>query len=90
MKNSSKHLTLKKIILDLLFPANCIICEHPGSYLCGKCHSSIPVKKTDFCPICEKTEAFAGRVCNICENQKGKIFLDGIIVASYYRHPVLQ
>lgn len=77
-------------IFRLLFPAQCIICEKPGINLCQKCFKYIPIKKMDFCPLCQRVETFAGRVCNVCENEKQKIYFDGIIVASYYRHPILR
>jgi len=83
-------MTIKDLFLELLFPAECIICENPGKYLCARCSRHIPVKQFDLCPLCQKTETFAGRICNICENEKEKNYLDGIIVSSFYRHPVLR
>jgi len=77
-------------ILNLFFPAHCIICEKPGKHLCVDCFKRIPVKIIDLCPICQKIETFAGRVCNTCENKHEKIYLDGVIVASYYKHPILK
>lgn len=81
---------MKNIFWDLLFPTYCVVCEKPGSYLCRECFKSIPINLTNLCPICQKAETFAGRVCNVCENENKKIYLDGVIVASYYRHPVLR
>jgi len=77
-------------ILELLFPAECIICERPGRYLCSRCSREVPVKRVDLCPLCQKTETFAGRICNLCEVARQKTYWDGIIVASFYRHPVLR
>jgi len=77
-------------IFEFLFPTQCIVCENPGSILCRECFRHIPIKKYDLCPICQKIETFAGRVCNLCENEKKKIYLDGIIIASYYKHPILR
>lgn len=81
---------LKDFLLKLLFPAQCLICEKHGRYLCGSCFKRIPIKKFDLCPICQRTETFTGRVCNLCEALDRKIYLDGIIVASYYKHPILR
>jgi competence protein ComFC len=78
------------LILELLFPAECIICEKAGKYLCNGCSDYIPLKRTDLCPLCQKTETFAGRVCIVCENAREKIYLDGVIVASFYKHPILR
>ena len=80
----------QKIFLDLLFPKNCLICEAPGKHICARCLQSIPLQKENFCPICEEIETFAGRVCNTCENNHSKIYLDGLLVASYYKHPILK
>jgi len=81
---------LLDFLLELLFPAECIICQKPGKYLCARCARYIPVKRIDFCPLCQKTETFAGRICNVCENEHEKTYWDGIIVASFYRHPILR
>jgi len=81
---------ISTLILSFLFPIQCIVCENPGRYLCWECLSHIPVNPINLCPICQKAETFAGRVCNVCENENKKIYLDGVIVASYYKHPVLR
>lgn len=75
---------------DLLFPVYCVVCEKPGKYICSECFRHIPIKIASFCPVCQNTESFAGRVCNVCENENKKIYFDGVIVASYYKHPVLR
>lgn len=85
-----KKRIIRAIFLDLLFPKNCVVCESPGRYLCLDCFRHIPINKTDLCPICQNIETFAGRVCNVCENEQEKIYLDGIIVASYYKNPILK
>jgi len=79
-----------RFLLGFLFPAQCIICEKHEKYLCDDCFRRIPVNRANLCPICQKTETFAGRVCNLCENKKKRIYLDGVIVASYYKHPILR
>jgi len=81
---------MKNLFWDFLFPVHCIICEKPDKYICDDCFSHIPIKTTSFCPLCQRVESFAGRVCNYCENEKKNIHLDGAIVSSYYRHPVLR
>lgn len=80
----------QKIFLDLLFPKNCLICETPGRHICSRCLGSIPLQEKDLCPICEEIETFAGRVCNTCENAQSKIYLDGVLIASHYQHPILK
>jgi ComF family protein len=81
---------IKKILFNLLFPRHCVICETSGSYLCKNCLNAIPINKINLCPICQSIETFAGRVCNVCENKRSKTYLDGLIVASHYRNPVLR
>ena len=81
---------IKDALLNLLFPAKCIVCEKYGNYLCRECFDYLPVNRTNVCPVCERQETFAGRVCNFCENGKKKIYLDGLFVASYYRQPILK
>ncbi|MBM3255916.1 MAG: ComF family protein [Candidatus Moranbacteria bacterium] len=83
-------MSYKSILLNILFPRHCVICETPDSYLCKNCFGAIPIRKTNLCPVCQNIETFAGRVCNVCENEKRKIYLDGLIIASYYKNPVLR
>lgn len=83
-------MTIKNFLLTLLFPTYCVICEKPGKYLCQECFKFVPIKSGNLCPVCQKAETFAGRICNVCENEGKKFYLNGIIVASYYKHPILK
>jgi len=79
---------VKSLLLNLLFPKICIICEKEGKYLCKDCFNSIPIKK-DFCPICKKKETFAGSMCNYCIVRNRKKGLNGIMTVTN-NNPLIQ
>jgi len=81
---------LKKFFLDLFFPKHCIVCEKLGKSLCARCRDSVPIRETDLCPVCERTETYLGRICGACEIKNKTFFLDGLFVSSHYKHPVLK
>ncbi len=78
-----------KKLWHFVFPSYCIVCEKFGDYLCEDCLNKIPIRIRDFCPICEKNETFLGKICGICKQKNKSFFLDGLIVSSYFKHPVL-
>ena len=52
--------------------------------------SLTPIQTIDLCPVCERQNTFLGKACSICKLKHKKIFLDGLIVASFYDHPVIK
>lgn len=77
----------KTFILDTLFPIQCISCDHEGLWLCETCLSRIPLKADHACPLCEKTNTPAGRVCFSCRQKSS---LDGLLAASSYRGEIVS
>lgn len=59
---------IKKYILDLLFPINCLGCGREGFWLCNICQNKLRFNENFICPICRKNSA-VGRVCSYCKNR---------------------
>lgn len=78
-----------KLIDLLLLPEYCIVCNKKGRILCKNCYSYLPVKYNNYCPYCERVETYVGNVCPSCK-RNGKNFLNGVVVCSYYQHPVVK
>lgn len=79
---------LKKIILDILFPINCLYCQKPGEMVCQKCLSQIPIRINQNCPSCERVETISGRICQKCLRKttlKDSLgYVDYLIATSFY------
>jgi len=73
---------IKKIILDTLFPINCINCSKDGFWVCRECFQKIPLNTEHFCPLCYKNKTPDGKTCFDCRK---KYTIDGILTASLYR-----
>jgi len=82
--------SLNQFFLEIIFPNFCVICEEYGPPLCEKCLKGIPLNKKDVCPICEKRDSYVGSVCGFCQKKKNNFFLDGLLVASFYKNPLLK
>ncbi len=78
-----------KIIDNLVFPRRCLACGKNGSYLCPHCLSHLPIREENKCPYCEKENTKFGELCPKCKKRKN-YFLDGLIVSSYYQHPLVN
>lgn len=83
---ASKIRSLKKIILDTIFPIECMGCGEEGKWICEKCFSQINLNSEFYCPICHKKSPW-GRVCEDCQ---GDSFLDGILISAPYDQKLLQ
>lgn len=46
--------SLKRAVLDALFPPLCIGCRKSGTLICEKCESSLPRHLPPFCSLCAK------------------------------------
>lgn len=78
---------IKTIVLDLVFPIECVGCGSAKSFLCDECAGSIPIRTEHVCPICEERPMAYGRVCSDC---RGKSALDGLLVASSYQNRIVS
>ncbi len=89
MRNKKKYFNklkqIKKFILDILFPIECIGCGQEGVWLCKKCEKKININTEDLCPVCRKNSIY-GKTHPWCSN---KTYLDGLIVASERKNKIL-
>lgn len=82
-------LPLKKFLLDLVFPVQCIDCNKPNQILCTKCLGTIKPLDLQVCPYCEKSITLNGEVCNICI-KKFDPSIDRLIVVADYQKKILS
>lgn len=75
--------SLKKNILDTIFPIQCVSCGYYDHWLCKECLDNIPLKIEQNCPLCKKSVTPNGETCFACRPHTP---LDGILVASFYRN----
>lgn len=80
---------IKKIILDTLFPIQCLSCKKDGFWICKKCLDRIDVLSVQVCPYCEKIETPFGKICYRCKDNflaKNKTApVDNLIPAVRYK-----
>lgn len=74
------------MILDLLFPIECLGCQAPDVWLCPDCRRKLPFQETSRCFSCYRTTQY-GEFCRSC--QPG-FFLSGIWVAGDYKQPIIS
>lgn len=75
-------MSIKKFILDTIFPIQCLGCKKWDQWLCDNCLEKIILKKEQCCPLCKKIITPSGETCFNC---KYKTALDGMLVASFYK-----
>lgn len=71
---------IKEILLDLIFPVECVFCGHGNKWLCDTCLSGINFKYTQECPIC-RTRRREGEICDKC---RPVYAIDRVVVAGDY------
>ncbi|MFC1644960.1 ComF family protein [Patescibacteria group bacterium] len=77
-----------KLILDTLFPIQCISCKKINYWICDQCLNEVTIKNKQVCPICEKIITPDGQTCFSC---KTKHSIDGLLVAlDYKENPVID
>ncbi len=79
---------LKNLILDLLFPIQCLDCgkefedlEPKERWICEECLEKIETRKEQVCPVCEKVSE-GGETHHRCKKETS---LDGLWVAVEYK-----
>ena len=68
---------LGRLIIDILFPKECLRCGQPEEWLCPRCLNKIKYNLVDECVVCRQANPF-GRTHNHC---RPKSRLDGMIAA---------
>jgi competence protein ComFC len=72
-------------VIDLIFPAFCLVCEIEGTYLCRECSHKMPRLEKQKCLMCQKPSAF-GRTHPDCGQNK----INGIISVLDYHNPQVK
>jgi len=77
---------LKDLLLDLIFPRECLGCGQENVYLCKQCYKKIELNKKFYCALCKRESTF-GKICDFCQKESALI---AIWVATDYNNNVLQ
>lgn len=74
------------MILDLVFPKWCLVCNRIGCYLCNQCQKKLEYVFTDGCLYCDKISKY-GVTHKTCKRKYG---LDGCQSFLYYTREMKQ
>lgn len=78
----------KELILDILFPKFCFICNKEGNYLCEDCFSLIDIFDRQYCPFCYPPKVVIdGKTCPHCRKSKN---LSGLYCAASYDNLIVK
>ncbi len=80
---------IKATLLELVFPASCVLCKKAGPALCADCLNEIDRPLRQMCPLCEQVTTPRGKVCKRCQSRK-RPPLDSLIVAGDYQNKKLR
>lgn len=80
--------TIRKEILDTVFPNYCLGCRQTGLLLCQTCQNRLLLSQEQRCPQCFVHITPCGEVCFSCHDHFS-LALDGLFVASSYQEPLL-
>ena len=75
--------TLKRWVIDALFPEFCLFCGKEGYVLCSPCASMLPLQLLHGCPFCDRV-SMNGITCDAC---KEKTPLAGVFSFGLYSEP---
>ena len=79
---------LTNLVLDLLFPRQCVGCKQADTWLCQKCFNLISPKKFQSCYICQKPSRY-GDTCDKHKNSPRQ--LDRLLISCHYSgNPLLK
>lgn len=79
-------LGLKKLLINLILPQECVVCEDQDEILCQDCFSNLKYLKNQGCINCGKNSVF-GEICPEC---RPNFYFDGLISAGSYQDKNLQ
>jgi len=80
-------LKTKDFLIEILFPAKCLICNKEGNWICHDCKRKIIFTKKQTCPICFK-ERKQGKVCPSCRQRTELSSL--IVICLYQNNEVIK
>ncbi len=80
---------IKNVILDTLFPINCLGCGKDFFWICEECFQKIPINREQICPACEREITFSGTLCKSCR-RKRRSKLDALVTAASYEDPLIK
>ncbi len=75
-----------QIVLNFIFPIQCVNCNSDGEFLCNDCFNKIELRNVLQCPLCNRDQV-DDKLCIKC---KSKSYLDEIIICANYDNVVLQ
>ena len=75
-----------QIILDFIFPIECLHCCKEGEFLCDHCLKKIKLRDKKQCPLCNKKQSND----NLCSKCRSQSCLDKIIICADYENIILQ
>jgi len=81
--------SLKKLVLDSLFPISCLGCGREDFWLCLDCQKKIKGLPAQVCPVCEKEITLSGTLCGYCRRER-KGSLDLMLVTASYEIPAVK
>jgi len=77
---------IKKFVLDILFPINCLSCgKELGEFICQECLNKFPVLTSQSC-FCGKRLP-AGKICESCRKETR---ISRLMYASYYDNKIIR
>ena len=75
-----------RLLLDLIFPIECLGCGQEGVWFCPNCLSNLPLLPARHCPFCGQKNHW-GQTCQACCQSRA---LAGAIAFIPYANPVIQ
>lgn len=79
-------LTLRRVLLDLVFPPRCISCHHPGEWFCSECRSHVHHIAPPICRRCG--QPLSDGTCAHCRRMP--LHLDGLRAVAFFEDPLRQ
>ncbi len=81
-------MAIKELLLNILFPVQCLNCRKEGVYLCSDCFSLIDIAVQRFCPFCRPPKiVLEGGRCPTCRGNRN---LNGLFSASSYQNFIVK
>lgn len=75
--------------MDALFPIHCLGCGVFDTWLCNRCHTTLPLITEHVCPYCQKHTTPYGNTCFACAPLAAESY-DAVLIASRYDNPLVR